>query len=139
MLSLLTWLTHICCSERWWQKHMLWWCLLKRNMIICRTSIGRWLHSPCYLDIWVFSFLFWFIFYHLCTYHYCASLTIFFSPLDVDSLLLITRVYNLAMCVSHNNFLAGCCIRWGFSFLPHIIASAPSSLANLKETTTFLS
>jgi hypothetical protein len=36
----------------------------KEDTILHRTSTRRWLHSPCYWNIWVFSFLFWFIFNH---------------------------------------------------------------------------
>jgi hypothetical protein len=35
---------------------------LGENMIICWTNVKQWFHSPCYLDVWVFSFLFWFVF-----------------------------------------------------------------------------
>jgi hypothetical protein len=81
----------------------------RENTIIRQTNIKRWLHSPCYWDVWVYSFLFWFIFYHLCTNHYHTSLVVFFSPLDACFLLLTTHVHNLVACTSHNDFLASCC------------------------------
>ncbi len=40
-----------------------------KNTIIRWTSIRWWFHSPCYWYVWLFSFLIWFIFYCLCTYH----------------------------------------------------------------------
>ncbi len=50
-------------------------------MIIHWANTMWWLHSPYYWNMWVFSFSFCFIFYHLCTNHYCVSSTVFFSPL----------------------------------------------------------
>jgi hypothetical protein len=51
----------------------------------------------------VFSFLFWFVFYCLCTYQYCTSSTVFFNPLDVYLSLLTTCVHSCVTCASHNN------------------------------------
>jgi hypothetical protein len=80
---------------------------LGENTIIHRTIIRWWFHSLCYWDIWVFSFPFWVIFNHLCTYHYCASLVAFFSPFDTCFLLLIVRVHSLTTCANHNDFFMG--------------------------------
>jgi hypothetical protein len=54
----------------------------KKFTIIRWTNIRRWLHSLCYWDVWVFSFLFWFIFDCLLINHYCVSLVVFFSPIQ---------------------------------------------------------
>jgi len=78
---------------------------LGEDMIICWACTRWWLHSLCYWNIWVFSISFWFIFYHMCTYHYHMS----FSPFDVCFLLLIVHLHNPTMCVNHNNFSTGCC------------------------------
>jgi len=69
----------------------------------------QWLHSPCYWNIWMSSFLFWFIFYHLCLDHYHTSSTVFFSPLNAWFLISTTHVHSLAMCLSHSNFSMSCC------------------------------
>jgi hypothetical protein len=58
---------------------------LGEDIIICWRSTWQWFHSLCYWDVWMFSFLFWFIIDCLCTYHYCASLAVFFSSFDVCS------------------------------------------------------
>jgi len=76
----------------------------------------KWFHSPCYWNVWAASFLYWFIFYHLCTNHYCTSLTIFFSPFNVCFLLLITHIHNFTMCTSHSDFSTNCCI-WSWFFI----------------------
>jgi hypothetical protein len=60
MLSLLTQLAQRWCNEHWWQQHMQRQWLLKKNMILCQTSIRRWFHSLCYRNVWVFSFSFQF-------------------------------------------------------------------------------
>jgi hypothetical protein len=52
----------------------------RKNTILHLLNTRGWFHSPCYWDVWVFSFLFWFLFWCLCTNHYCASLVVFFSP-----------------------------------------------------------
>jgi hypothetical protein len=113
---------------------------LGENIITCWVSIRKWLHSPCYWNVWLSSFSFWFIFYHLCTDHYCASLTIFFSLFDACFLLLTTCVHNLVVCTNHSNSSMGCYIWSGFFiFLPHIITNAPPSLTDLWKVTTFSS
>ncbi len=43
---------------------------LGEDTIIRHASTRWWFHSSCYSNVCVFSFSFWFIFYHLCTYHY---------------------------------------------------------------------
>ncbi len=60
------------------------------------------------------SFLFWFIFCHLCIDHYGASSVIFFSPLNVCFLLSIVCVHSLAACVNQNDFSASCYTWLGF-------------------------
>jgi hypothetical protein len=55
----------------------------------------------------VTSFSFWFIFYHLCTDHYCALLVIFFSPLNVCFLLSIANVHSLIACTNHSDSSVG--------------------------------
>jgi len=82
----------------------------RKDMIIRWASIKQWLQSPCYWDAWVFSFLFWFSFHHLCTNHYHTSPLVFFSPLDACFLLLTMHVHNLVACASHSDSLIGCCI-----------------------------
>jgi len=86
---------------------------LGKDTIICWVNNRRWLHSPCYWDVWVSSFLFWFIFYYLCIDHYRTSSTVFFSPFNACLLLSITHVHNLAMCISHNDS-STCCTWLGF-------------------------
>jgi hypothetical protein len=81
----------------------------KKDTIIRWTNTKQWLHSPCYWDIWVSSFLFWFIFYHLCTYHYCTLSKVVFSPLNAWFLLSTTRFHNLATCTNHNDSLMNFC------------------------------
>jgi len=87
---------------------------LGEDMILRWTNIKWWLHSPCYWNAWVFSFLFWFIPNHLCTDHYRMSLAIFFNPLDVHVPLSTTCVHKPVVCISHNDFSMGCCIWSGF-------------------------
>ncbi len=81
---------------------------LREDTIIRWASTRRWLHSPCYWNVWMFLFLFWFIFYHLCTDHYRTSSAIFFSPFDVYFLLSIAHVHNLIACANHSNSSMGC-------------------------------
>jgi len=52
----------------------------RKIMIMHWTNIRWWLHSLCYWNVWVISFLFWFIFDRLFIDHYCVSLVFFFSP-----------------------------------------------------------
>jgi hypothetical protein len=87
-----------------------------KDMIICWASTKRWLHSLCYWDVWVSSFLFWFIFDYLCIDHYGASSIIFFNSLDVCFLLLIMHVHNFVACTSHSDFLASC-YTWSSFFI----------------------
>jgi hypothetical protein len=61
-----------------------------------------------------FHFCFNSFFYHICTYHYCMSLVIFFSPLDACFLLLIVCVHNLTTHASHNDSSMSYCIWLGF-------------------------
>jgi len=81
----------------------------RKDTIIHWANTKQWLHSPCYWDISVSSFLFWFIFYHLCTYHYRTLSEVFFNPLNACFLLSTTRVHNLATCTSHNDPLMNFC------------------------------
>jgi hypothetical protein len=53
------------------------------DMILCWANTKWWFHSLWYWKVWVFSFLFWFIFDHLCIDHYHASLAVFFNPFNV--------------------------------------------------------
>ncbi len=101
----------------------------REYMIIHWTSIIQWLHSPFYWNTWVFAFSFWFIFYHICTYHYCASLAIFFSPFDACFLLSTMHVHSFEMAIII--FQQAITLGWGSSCFPHIIVSAPSSLVDL--------
>jgi hypothetical protein len=71
-------------------------------------------------------------FFSLCIDHYHASLMVFFSPLHVCFLILITHAHSLAMFVRHNDSSANYYTL--SSYFPHIIANAPSSLANLWQT-----
>jgi len=89
---------------------------LGKNSILCRTNIKWWLHSPCYWDIWVSLFSFWFIFDHLCTDHYRVSSMVFFSPFNVCFSLSIMCVHSLATCASHNNFSTGY-YTWSWFFI----------------------
>jgi hypothetical protein len=107
-------------------------------MILRWTKINRWLHSPCYWNVWVFSFSFWFIPSCLCTYHYYASLVFFFNPCDVHFSLSTTYVHSLVACASHSDSSASY-YTWSRLFsLPHIVASAPLSLVDLWQMTTFV-
>jgi len=81
---------------------------LGKDMIIHWANTKRWLHSPCYWNVWVFSFSFWFTFDCLCIDHCGVSLVIFFSPFDVCFLLLIMHVHNLLTCTSHSDSLTSC-------------------------------
>ncbi len=105
-------------------------------MIIHRTNTKWWFHFPCYWNVWVFSFLFWFIFYHLCIDHYCASSTFFFSPLDVCFILSTMHVHSPITCTSHNNSSMSYCTWSEFFIYSHIIINAPPSLTNLWQTIT---
>jgi hypothetical protein len=87
---------------------------LGKDTIICWAGTRQWFHSPCYWNVWVISFLFWFIFYHFCTEHYCTSSTIFFSLFNACFLLLTTHVQSLAVCINHNDSSTGCYIWSGF-------------------------
>jgi len=87
---------------------------LREDTILHRTNIKWWLHSPCYWNVWVFSFSFWFIFYHLCIDHYRASLAAFFNPVDAYFSLLTMYVYSPVTCTSHSNFSTGCYAWSGF-------------------------
>jgi hypothetical protein len=109
MLSLLTPLSQIWCIEHHQQQHMQQWWLFKRKHSHMLNEHKAMISFPLLLRHMGVSFLFWFIFYHLCIDHYRVSSTIFFSPLDVCFLLLITHVHNLTMCTSHNDFSTGCC------------------------------
>jgi hypothetical protein len=53
------------------------------------------------------SFSFWFIFYRLCTNHYCMSSMVFFNPLNVCFLLSTMRVHNPTTYTSHSNSSMG--------------------------------
>ncbi len=79
-------------------------------------STRWWFPSFCYWDVWVFSFLFWSIFYRLCTYHYCTSSVVFFSPLDVCFLLSTTYVHSLVAFANHSDSSMGCCT-WSRFFI----------------------
>jgi hypothetical protein len=52
----------------------------RKNTIVRWTSTKRWLHSPCYWNVWVSSFSFWLIFYRLCIGHYPMSSGVFINP-----------------------------------------------------------
>jgi hypothetical protein len=77
---------------------------LRKYTILCQISTKQWLHSPCYWDIWVSSFSFWFIIDCLCINHYCASSIVFFNPFDVHFSLSTSCVHSLATGASHNKF-----------------------------------
>jgi hypothetical protein len=76
---------------------------LGKNTILHQMNTKQWLHSPHYWVGWVSSFLFWFIFYHMCTNHHYTPLAVFFSPFNVCFSLLTTCVHNLVACTSHND------------------------------------
>jgi len=112
-LSLLIWFTQIWCSEHWWQQHMQWWWLL-RTWSYTEWALGN-DFIPFIIEMYgCLHSHFDSFFYHLYTNHYHVSSTIFFSPLDVHFPLSIMCVLNPTTCVSHNNFLASCCIWSGF-------------------------
>jgi len=102
-----------CNKHQWWQHMQQWW-LLRRKHDHMLNKHHAMTSFPCYWDIWVSSFSFWFIFYRLCINHYCMSLMVFFSPFDVGFLLLTTHLHNLTMCISHSDFLTGCYVWLGF-------------------------
>jgi len=81
-------------------------------------STRWWLHSPCYWNVWVSSFSFWFILSCLCIYHYCAPSVVFFSPLDAHFTLLTMCVHSRATCTSHSDSLVGYCTWLGFIIFP---------------------
>jgi len=112
---------------------------LGKDMIIHRMNNRWWFHSPCCWEIWVFSFPFRFIYDHLCTNHYCKSLAIFFSPLNVCFLLSTTCVHSHAACTNHIDSSTDYCTWSSSSSLPHIIISAPSSLIGMWQMATPLS
>jgi hypothetical protein len=80
---------------------------LKEDMTIHWVSTKWWLHSLCYWNVWMYLFLFWFIFYRLCTDRYRMSLAILFSPLDVYLLLSTAHVHSSTTCANHNNSSMG--------------------------------
>jgi hypothetical protein len=89
---------------------------LGKNTILHPISIKRWLHSPCYWNIQVSSFSFWFILDCLCTDHYHTSSKVFFSPLDVHFSLSTTCVHNTTMCANHSDSSTNYCI-WSKFFI----------------------
>ncbi len=89
---------------------------LGEDMIIPQTSTKWWFYSPCYWDIWMFSFPFWFICDCLSTNHYCMSSMVFFRTLVACFLLSIMCVHNLTMCASYNDYSTNCCT-WSTEFL----------------------
>jgi hypothetical protein len=62
-------------------------CYLWKDKIIYGTHTKIQFHSPCYKDLWLFSFLFQFHFYYLCSGHYSLSSKIFLNSLNVYFLL----------------------------------------------------
>jgi hypothetical protein len=87
---------------------------LKEDTILHRTNTRRSFHSPCYWNMWVPSFSFWFIIDNLCTKHYHASSMVFFSPLHVCLSLSTMCVYNFKMYANHSNSSIGYYIWLGF-------------------------
>jgi hypothetical protein len=88
----------------------------KKDTILCWMSTKQWLHSPCYRNVWVFSFSFWFILDHLCTNHYHTSSAIFFTPFDAYFSLSTTCVHSSTTCENHNDFSMGYCT-WSRFFI----------------------
>jgi hypothetical protein len=81
MLSLLIRLTLIWCSEHQYNNTCSNNDCLGEDTILHRTNTRWSFHSPCYWNMWVSSFSFWFILDNLCTNHYHhASSMVFFSP-----------------------------------------------------------
>ncbi len=54
-------------------------CYLWKYKIVYEAHTKIQLHSPCYRDLWLFSFLFQFLFYYLCSRHYSLSSKILFN------------------------------------------------------------
>jgi hypothetical protein len=63
--------------------HAVMMAIQEEDMIMCWVNTKRWLHSLCDWNIWMFSFLFWFIFYLLCINHYHTSLMILIPSMVV--------------------------------------------------------
>jgi hypothetical protein len=111
----------------------------REDKILGWTNIRWWFHSLCYWNIWMPSFLFWFILDRLCIDHNNhASSMVFFNPLDVYFSLLTVCVHSVATCASKNDFSVGYCTWLGSSSLPHIIASAPLSTSQFMTNDNFL-
>ncbi len=129
--SLLTQFAQIWCNEHCQWQHMQWWWLFGKDTIICWTSIKQYLHSPCYWDVWVFSFAFWFISDRLCIDHYRASSVVLFSPLDACFYCRhhVSVTLQCAQAISILQLVIA--LGKGSSSLPHIITSGSPSLANL--------
>jgi hypothetical protein len=63
-------------------------CYLWKDKIIYGVYTKIKLHSPCYRDLWLSSFLFQFLFYYLCSCHYNLSSNILFNSHNAYFLLL---------------------------------------------------
>ncbi len=107
---------------------------LGENAIIRRMNTKRWFHSPCYWNVWVFSFSYWFIFFTICaqttiTRHQQYSL--------VPSMLVFYYQQRVSIALQHVQAITilqwAIALNWSSSSLSHIITSAPSSLANLSQ------
>ncbi len=111
----------------------------REDTIIHWASTKWWFHSSCYWDVWVSSFLLWFIFYHLCTNQYCASLAASLVP----SMLVFYYWQHLSIALQCAQAIMilqrAIALGRNFSFLPHVIISAPPSLANLWQMTILFS
>jgi hypothetical protein len=78
-------------------------CYLWKYKIIYKAHTKIQLHSPCYRDLWLFSFLFRFLFYHLCSRHYSLSSKILLIPTMFISYYQ-QCFHNHLACTSHSNF-----------------------------------
>jgi hypothetical protein len=83
----------------------------QKDIIICKTDIMKWFYSLCHRDLWLFSFLFWFLFDFLCSNHCSPSPVVLFNSHNSYFLLLITCVHSLLVCTCHCDFSA-CYYAW---------------------------
>ncbi len=111
-------------------------CHLGKDMIICGMRTMKWLHSPCHRDLIIFI---------LVSTHYLLLMLrslkpIFNNPFFLVMLFFFNQqsVSITLQCVQAIVILQhAIAFEKHSSFLSHITTSAPSSLANLWQMTTF--
>ncbi len=83
---------------------------IRENMIIHWTMTRQWFHYPCYCDVWVFPFSFWFILKACVQTIIAHHQWSFLIPSYACFLLLTTRIHSHVTCANHIDFSTSCCI-----------------------------